>query len=400
MKKYLYFRPEYVGKFKCDGAKCNARCCKNWAIFIDAASYEKYPADIKDKIKFNEERKQYLMTLDEKKFCPMLTENNLCRLQRDFGEDFLSMTCATYPRYTYDFGKFFERSLTLSCPVAAEMVLFEREPMKFEFVEVSEKIHSNGGKIQVTSIQSTKQIAEFMVETQIAMISILQERTLTIDRRLIVLGLFLDKLQEIYYGDFTRENFDRLIATYESKKFFREELPLILRIFSFDSRKFIGQMMKFFEIFYGNMKLSDERKFIDAVVEVLDIKPDENNFISISKVAANYDRLASARKTFLEKYSTLLENFLVNELFMNCYPWRYEATMTRNYGVFITKYKVFELIFFSAMQKGFDGKENLLRLVDFISTQNDHTNHFTDKILVQLKSTNDIFPLMESLLEP
>ena len=74
--------------------------------------------------------------------------------------------------------------------------------------------------------------------------------------------------------------------------------------------------------------------------------------------------------------------------------------MTRNYGVFITKYKVFELIFFSAMQKGFDGKENLLRLVDFISTQNDHTNHFTDKILVQLKSTNDIFPLMESLLEP
>ena len=79
-KKYLYFQPEYVGKFKCDSSKCNARCCKDWAIDIDEASYKKYPPEIAEHIKFNSERKLYIMELDKKNFCPMLIENNLCRL--------------------------------------------------------------------------------------------------------------------------------------------------------------------------------------------------------------------------------------------------------------------------------------------------------------------------------
>ena len=35
-KKYLYFQPEYVGKFKCDSSKCNNNCCeRSWEIDID-----------------------------------------------------------------------------------------------------------------------------------------------------------------------------------------------------------------------------------------------------------------------------------------------------------------------------------------------------------------------------
>ena len=124
-KKYLYFQPEYVGKFKCDGSKCDARCCKDWSIFIDEATYKKYPPEVTKHIEFNSERKTYVVKLNEKFFCPMLTENNLCSLQLKYGEDFLCSTCATYPRYTRDFEKFFERSLTLTCPVAAEMILFQ-----------------------------------------------------------------------------------------------------------------------------------------------------------------------------------------------------------------------------------------------------------------------------------
>ena len=147
-RKYLYFQPEYVSKFKCDGAKCNARCCKNWGIFIDKASYKKYSqlADAQEIIphmKFNSERDEYLITLTENFSCPFLTENNLCRLQRDYGEEFLSKTCAIYPRYIYNLKKFFECTLNLTCPVAAKLILFQDEPMKFEFVEVPEKIQCN-----------------------------------------------------------------------------------------------------------------------------------------------------------------------------------------------------------------------------------------------------------------
>ena len=127
MKKFLYFQPEYVSRFKCDGAKCNARCCKAWTITIDEATYKKY-SQIKPPEKARELTKLFVYNKGMGKYllkarpCPMLNENHLCKIQLEYGEDFLSETCVTYPRRTSDFGYFFERSLTLTCSVAAEMI--------------------------------------------------------------------------------------------------------------------------------------------------------------------------------------------------------------------------------------------------------------------------------------
>lgn len=409
-KKYLYFQPEYVGKFKCDGSKCNARCCKNWNIFIDKETYKKYSQEIIGHMKFDSEHDEYLMTLNEKNFCPMLTENNLCRLQRDYGEEFLSKTCATYPRYTRDFGNFFERSLVLTCPVAAEMILFQEEPMQFELIEVPEKIHSNGGKIAIAPVKTMEGFAELMLEFQIAQISVLQERTLTIDQRLIVLGFFLDRLEELTSEKVLTETeaiiligeLKRLIATYESKKFLREQVPRMIQIVSLDTKKFIELVFNLFESFYGGKKAKlsqDGGKFMNTVIKTLEIKPDENNFVSVLEIVAKYERLADARKNFLKKYSTFLENYLVNEFFMNVYPYRFEKSITKNYAVFVTSYKIFELILFSATQKKLDSKKDLLEMVNWFTTQSDHNNEFYEKILEHFKAADDIFPVMESLLD-
>ena len=131
----------------------------------------------------------------------------------------------------------------MTCPVAAEMILFNEKPMQFEFVEVSEKVHSNGGKIGIAPVNTDKGFAEHMLEIQIALIAILQNRTLTINQRLIVVGFFLDKLTEIYFKDLGVEDLLKLIAAYKSKKFWAEQVPLMLRIVSFNSRKFIAEAL-------------------------------------------------------------------------------------------------------------------------------------------------------------
>ena len=42
MKKFLYFQPEYVKEFKCDGSKCINNCClRSWNIVVDKATYKK-----------------------------------------------------------------------------------------------------------------------------------------------------------------------------------------------------------------------------------------------------------------------------------------------------------------------------------------------------------------------
>ena len=402
---YLYFQPEYVSRFKCDGSKCGAHCCGHWHVVIDAKTYEKYSRLDGIIEHLNPLGKAHVINMDENGHCPFLTADNLCRIQREHGEDFLSNTCTTYPRYTKSFGKFFERSLSMTCPVAAQAALFSDEPMRFEFVEVPEEIHSHGGKIGIANVESTEGFAEHMLEVQVALISIMQERTLTIDQRLIVMGFFCDRLGEIIGdGKFTAaqvpiliDNLNRLIETYESKKFFARQVPRMLASVRFDEKKFVRLILTLFNEIYSNS--SRQGRFLNAVSDTLGLNPDENNFVSIRAVSDNFARLADERKIFAERYAAFLENYFVNDLFLNCYPWRFTESIANNFTVFVTTCKIFELIAFSLVHMGLDDEDTLIKFVGWFTTQTTHSVDVHPKIFHVVKKFDDPFELMGTLLE-
>lgn len=407
MKTYFYFQPEYVSKFKCDGSKCTAHCCGGWRITIDDATYKKYSRvkpkskakEIISLIKFDSQVGQYAITLNEN-LCPFLTPEMFCKLQLEYGEEFLSQTCATYPRRTHAIGKFFERSMTLTCPVAAEMVLFNSEPMKFEFVEVSDKVHSKHGRIRIGKLPIDENYAVIIREIQITMISILQRRQFTLDQRLIVLGLLLDKLQEYYQTeDQDLDMLINLIATYRSEEFLLTEMPPLFQSFTFDEQNFILFMMKFISYTLDILRTDEGRRFIVALEKTLGIKPDANDQVQVSEIIANYEKLADARKDFLSKYSPFLENYLVNELFYSFYPWRFrEESITKNFAVFLVSYKIFELITFATVHSGLDSKEDLLAMVDWFMTKTDHNTDLYKRFLELLEGIDNTYLLMVTLL--
>ncbi len=381
-KKYFYFQPQYVGRFKCDGAKCDAHCCKeSWNIFIDADTYKQYArlgAQVTARLEFNSDKGEYFIDFGGEKYCPFLNEKKLCRLQLTYGENFLSKTCSTYPRITNAFGYFFERSLMLSCPVAAEMILFEDAPMIFEFVEVSEKVHSHDGKIFLQRTESTEELRAHIVEIQAAMISILQERTLTLDQRLIVLGFFVDRLGEIF-SDFDADALRKLIAAYESKKFLAEQVPLMLRAVTFDAEKFIGLMRGLMDEVFGEENILKSKKFLETVI---DAAP-----------------LVAEKKIFVAAHASFFENYLVNELFLNIYPWKFEGgSIAQNFSAFVTEYKFFELITFSVARKGFGSRKDLIEVTSWFATRFDHTKEFKRRVFIFVKDAEP-FELMNSLLE-
>lgn len=393
MNSYLYFQPQYVNRFRCDGSKCKAQCCKNWRIIVDDATYQKYSRLGSQITKHIDASKQsYRMLFDDKNICPFLNADNLCRLQLDYGEDFLSATCATYPRYTRDFGDFFERSLTLSCPVAADLILSDREPMQFELVEVSDKIHSLGGKIGMAHVDCTEGLAPRMLETQIAMISILQERTLTIDQRLIVLGFFLDRLEKISTNGLDVDALLKLIDAYESKTFLARNFPSLLRTVRFDARKFIGLMINLLNVTCNNLGA----ELLSAVKDALQI---EGNRVSISQLAARYQSLRSERNTFLRRHSIALENYLVNELFRHCYPWRLKRSVSDNFALFATVYKILELILFATTLRR-DDKQSLLQTVSYFAERIDHSEPLQLNIMKHIPRADNTFVLMDTLFAP
>ena len=380
-KRYSYFQPQYVNPFKCDGSKCNAYCCcRGWNVFVDKDTYNQYSQldsqEITSRLKFNSDKGEYVIELDGKA-CPFLNEKKLCRIQLEHGENFLSATCATYPRVTSDFGYFFERSLTLSCPVAAKLILFRNKPLTFELVEVSEQVHSPGGKIFLQSIQATEELKAHIIEIQAAMISILQERTLSIDQRLILLVFFVDRLEEIF-SDFDEVALIKLISAYESKKFLKEQVPLILQSVSFDIKKFVCLMLELLKKFFDEETLPEDKKFIKSVSETFQHLPN--------------------KKFFLAKYSTFLENYLVNELILNIYPWKFEGSLTQNILAFVAEYKLFELIIFSATFKG-SSKKELIELTGWFATRFDHTGEYKRIIFEHFNDMNEPFNLIESLLD-
>lgn len=404
-KIFQHFRPEYVRDFVCDGSKCDAHCCgNNWNIFVDEGTHARYSQvkpqsdaeEILSHMTFNDERGEYLMTLDEHGVCPFLTDEKLCRLQLKYGEQFLSKTCATYPRRTFDFGQFFERSLTLSCPVAAKMILFRDEPLKFEFVEVSEPEHSLGGKIDIAPVYTEQTFVKHMPEIQIAMISILQERTLSIDGRLIVLGFFLDKLDEITSNVFDDDALTKLIAAYKSKSFLSRHVPHMLASVRFDEEKFAELIPELLVALYGETFRDVDKKFFKPFLETLDIVPDEKNQVFVTKIAENYRSLADERKLFTARRANFMENFLVNELFLMCVPWKFQAVAAKNFGVFVAEYKLFEFLVFAAARKNF-GEDFLLDLTVWFTRQTEHDDGFAQIIFDCVPE--DIFDLLEALTD-
>ena len=109
--------------------------------------------------------------------------------------------------------------------------------------------------------------------------------------------------------------------------------------------------------------------------------------------------LSDFRKKFLNTHSIFLENFLVNELFMNVYPFRFEGQIIKNFGVFIVKYKIFELTLLLAALKNPVGKDNLIALADWFTSQFNHIEVYQRQIFNYLEGKDDILNLMDSLLE-
>jgi lysine-N-methylase len=131
----------YADKFKCIGPACEDTCCQGWSVPIDRAAWDKYQslpesplrvlidaAVLREPQSLDEDASVNSpvfakIRMNESNQCPLLTEEHLCRVQAELGEELLSHTCATYPRIVHSIGGVKETALTFSCPEAARLVL-------------------------------------------------------------------------------------------------------------------------------------------------------------------------------------------------------------------------------------------------------------------------------------
>lgn len=126
---------EYFDQFQCLMERCPDNCCcERWSISIDESTYNKYVnmniSDLDKKIKST---KPHTIIKHMGK-CPFITENGLCSIQKEYGEEFLSNTCRAYPRFVSEHGDLFIENIGLSCPAVVEL-FYERNSIADSIAE-------------------------------------------------------------------------------------------------------------------------------------------------------------------------------------------------------------------------------------------------------------------------
>ena len=128
-----YYLPEDYDLFACLKDQCRHTCCAGWEIDIDPDSwrlYQELPGSVGDRIRANVDQKGDTVSfrLDEKRRCPMLTQDGLCSLIIACGEDALCDICADHPRYRNFFSDRVEMGLGLCCEAAALQTVTRKAP--------------------------------------------------------------------------------------------------------------------------------------------------------------------------------------------------------------------------------------------------------------------------------
>lgn len=133
--------PLYCKEFTCIAGACPDTCCAQWEIVIDEKYeklYKSHPSQAaKDAVSamYTDSDGDTCLRLKNGR-CPMLNDENLCRLYIEMGKDALCDVCRIYPRFNKESEKINLCGISLSCPEAARLILSDES-----FGELNKKPH-------------------------------------------------------------------------------------------------------------------------------------------------------------------------------------------------------------------------------------------------------------------
>lgn len=346
----LCLQSVYMRRFVCDGRRCGSLCCcAKWGVALDAATLARYEGqpellhELKKGLERSEATGGWIMRHENGR-CVFLREDGLCSLQRRFGIGAISDVCAEYPRKMHEVGDTLDRALCLSCPVAAEEVLFAEEPLAFEWVEVAAP---RPAYVDRTPLGAPLSAAAFR-SLQLAGIALLAERRLSLDARLAALGLLLARA-EAYVEQGAAEDLTGDAAAIADAA--AGEAKALLAANPFDAALYL----RFFQRLFPALAQATEDDLPETAAYLARIRRafgegdgDAASGRGDAEKKSVCTALAERRRRYgeriLSKYGNALENWLVNEFLLGRYPLTGGTSFLANYEVFVVLYKMLEFL--------------------------------------------------------
>lgn len=418
-----YTRPTYAERFQCIGSACEDTCCQGWGVPIDQTTYEKYRS--------TEFLKPHLGTLIQlnttnpttsdyaripltiQSACPFLDAERLCAIQKQLGQEMLSVTCATYPRAVSTNGSQAERALNLSCPEAARLTLLDPDLL------------GNGGRVTRRNHyaavlydavnppqrqpRGTSDHSPACYEPQLAIrefvLLLLTDRSYPVWQRLYLLGLFARRLQTLTSNADVAAWSDANPAAVAQLLADRAQVAIEFRLRSMmdeiearpaDRLQFVVELLRLrvseppiasrfleciqvFELGLGCAKAKSEGEILEAYAEG----------------DKKYYRPLMARHPYL------LENYLMNYVFKNSYPFGRQSRQAvpdstkgsdveSEYLLLCAHATLAEtlLIGMAAYHREAFDLVHVVKLVQSLAKAIEHSKQFLDQIILFVRAQN------------
>ena len=381
----IILQPKYVADFQCDGSKCNAKCCGKWRIDIDMETYKKYqriknPAmrkKILSSIQPSTIQTGFQIELDNKGVCPLLCEDNLCYIQRNMGEGALSQTCKVYPRMVQQIGNYQFRMLAMTCPVAAEYALLSTNAMELQQISCEED--TSAWKL-IAKNCNMKNVPNDLAAVHIMMggLAILQNTSYTFEQRLVILGLFLDKVEDCQQDV---EAVAGLIDYYNSDAFQQEISNL-------------WENWQYYPVAH--------HQFMNGIITVL--KQEKELLISSEhwQVMNDYYNNVYEERHHLvqERLGSVLERYWQHEWLFHAYPYSFSGGFLHNYFSYLIAYELCQLVIHStyALDNAW-AERNILDVLGEFSKSFDHKRDFSKALVKETEIfESEPLKLMQVLL--
>lgn len=397
MKKRVVLIPQYMNLFQCIGSKCEDNCCYGWRVNIDEKTYKKYRKisvlNLKPLLDKNvtrnrsnpSEENYAKIKMDESGVCPFLESDKLCIIHKKVGGEFLSKVCMTYPRVTNLINGIYEKSVTLSCPEAARLVLLNSNIMEFDEIEESGDIQNIiVNKMDTDSFQNVSNVKRYFWQLRIFSISLIQNRKYSLSDRLIILGLFIKKVREYLENDRLHE----IPAIIEEYNQIIENENLVKSLGDIPTNLIIQmELMKEFNDQRFSMAFSkNNQSYIDCITKFLK----GLEYTADSKVEEMGEKYKYAYlnyyEPFMREHEYIFENFLVNHMYKELFPVSSKEGIFDDYIKLVIHYSLIKMILIgmAAYNKKLD-EALIVRLVYSFSRAIEHNKIFFNNTLKLFK---------------
>jgi lysine-N-methylase len=332
--------PRYLSRFRCLGPECEDHCCAGWqAVDVDRETYEQLqreaPAEICRHLERNGNAdagpdEWALIAVPTDWHCPLFTDDRLCDIQRKLGEEFLPVTCDTFPRQAMLVDERLELAGRLSCPEIARLALLAPDGMEVEAVEPDRRLIERGAlwieqpwdaKLPATDPRRRYHQVRDRID------ELLRRRDAALERRVAALGIALGRL----------DGWDELSAD-EVDQAFEQAQPELERRAAESSAEPHPLLVERLATWVRMGRLPARyRRCLDRVRDGLGIGADDRQ-IPRRTLRAGYAAGRQRLRRYVEHSPHVLENWLRAVALLGNFPYHPERGFFQEWAIFALRY--------------------------------------------------------------